>query len=231
MAVQPEDEESPMQDELPFGSIPGALMLRDWTEEPHVIQAQASFRLGCAVDILQLAGSLPNTEVNMEKMPNRVKLRGFRNPPRFTAIVTTGGSVSVTAAIDDIALHSLCKRIGRAIRKHYNPSVTFRGYKLVKMQVGASLAYAVDLQGLAEDVVGSSEVRVVHLQSSKKATIQVKDDEGDENVNIDVLHDRSIRVYQAGSLERTSRMLDILLPHLRRRRLFYDVKDARYKAA
>eukprot|EP00971_Amphidinium_carterae_P056806 1123111-Amphidinium_carterae.1 len=80
-------------------------------QEPHVTSAQASFRLGCTVDVLQFARSLPNTEVNMDKMPNKVKLLGFRSRPKFTVLSTGTENPHIHIDWDHVSLASTPLRV------------------------------------------------------------------------------------------------------------------------
>eukprot|EP00929_Paragymnodinium_shiwhaense_P054997 TRINITY_DN27580_c0_g1_i1.p1 TRINITY_DN27580_c0_g1~~TRINITY_DN27580_c0_g1_i1.p1 ORF type:complete len:365 (+),score=81.15 TRINITY_DN27580_c0_g1_i1:113-1207(+) len=108
--------------------------------------AQAHFSLGMEVgDMKVIAAKLPNAELTGKG--SRCCVHAFGASQPWTAQLTRSTAVVTTCYLGDAARHS-AKSFARLIRQRCQLPVKFKGYRIVKLNVMAQVAFKVHIGGL-----------------------------------------------------------------------------------
>lgn len=120
----------------------------------------AGFSLGITVDVAELTRRIPNAEVHHKKsgtaLQRFVVIRSVREP-KWTAVVSTPGSVRIVTSLDEEATRMAAKRFARLVQQRYSASAAFRSFRVFNIQVAAQLPFRVDLESLAESLSGQAD--------------------------------------------------------------------------
>jgi len=210
------------------GAPAAAAALRPEILGARVTLCLAIFRLGIPIDLANLAQVIPNA---VGKTHGRGCLSFHRlREPTWKAVVAPSGCVRMFTMYDGELARTAAKQFARLAKKYYSADADFKNYKVSNVAVHANVAFGVDLDGLAANLMEEQTMPMqqkpadpmvprLRLMAREHGSLKVIVEgmaEGDRTITVLVKQHGSLIVQDAKALREGTCAFDALLPHLTR---------------